>query len=166
MRNKPKPKDFTLNTPYLIKQGAGDSISGNFGALAMMRSGASGFEDNFKYGADHAYRTSDKIPTETGNMYGSTERAVEWLMTKNPNGTYEQAQQNPSRDPRVVTVVLIDPQDFADMNGKTDVTVTGFAQFWLDYDPKSKGEVKAYYIGRVASQQEMPGTKYHAKLVL
>lgn len=166
LRDKTNPKDFTFDTPYLIKEGAGGAIGGNFGALAMSSSGASVFEDNFKYGADLAYQISDKVPTETGNMYGATEQAVEWLIAKNPNGSYAQAQQNPKRDPRVITVVLVDPQEFANLNGKSDVTVTGFAQFWLDYDPQNKGEVKAYYIGRVANQQEMPGTEYHAKLQL
>lgn len=161
------PHDFEFGTPYLIKRGPQDAIAGNFAALDLAGGGAKQFEETFKFGTDLAFEIPQQIPTKTGNMYGSTERAASWLMGKNPDGSYAEAQQDSWRDPRVISVVLADPQEFAALAGTSQpLTVKGFAEFWLDYDPKNKGEVRAYYIGRITDKKKMPGTKYHAKLQL
>lgn len=160
------PQDFAFGTPYLIKKGPQDSISGNFAALDLVGGGARNFEDNFKYGANVAFHLSQQVMTETGNMFGATARAAEFLMAKNPRGTLTEAQQDPTHDPRVIDVVLVDPQEFSNLDGTKPLTIKGFAKFWLDFDSKGKGEVKAYYIGRITNQNEMQGTKYHAKIQL
>ncbi len=156
--------DFGVGREYVLKQGAGNSIRGNFQALALDGSGANIYRQAILNGSKTTVKAGDMIATEPGNMNGPTVTAVNQLVG-NDRTSYEQARLNPTRTPRVVTVVLLDEGSYFGANGRSNVEVSGFARFFVTYTT-NRGEVYGRFMDRV-NTNEIIGTRlnYAVKLV-
>lgn len=156
--------DFAVGREYVLKQGPGGSTRGNFQALALDGSGANIYRNGILNGSKTTVKDGDMVATEPGNMNGPTVTAVSQLIG-NDRTSYEQARLNPSRTPRVVTVVLLDEGSYFGANGRSNVEVTGFARFFITYTT-NRGEVYGRFMDRVNSP-EIIGTRlnYAVKLV-
>ncbi len=156
--------DFAVGREYVLKQGPGGSVSGNFQALAIDGTGANIYRQAILNGSKTTVSVGGMLATEPGNMNGPTVTAVNQLVG-NDRTAYEQARLNPSRTPRVVTVVLLDAASFFGANGRSNVVVTGFARFFITYTT-SRGEVFGRFMDRIDAP-EIIGTRlnYEVKLV-
>lgn len=121
-------KHLVFDASYILKQGGGDGMSGNFGALALGGTGANNYRANIIEGYDGTIEIGDKVLTETGNMSGPTTSGVNALIsqcTHSPSCTVQSYQPD---CPRIITVVIVDSLD---VEGRSRVTVVGFAKFFL-----------------------------------
>lgn len=155
---------FAVGREYILKQGAGNSNSGNFQALSIDGTGANVYRSAILNGSKTTVKIGQMIATEPGNMNGPTVSAVNQLVG-NDRTSFDQARLNPSRTPRVVTVVLLDPSSYFNANGRSNVQVSGFARFYITYTT-NKGEVYGRFMDRVNAPQVV-GTRlnYAVKLV-
>lgn len=120
---------FIYGQPYILKEGSGDGLSGNYGAVSLGGTGADVYRDNIKYGYDHVLRIGDYIKTETGNLQGPTEDGIKYLIGEcdhYPKCTYQKHALN---CPRVIAVPVVNTLD---VNGKKPIVVVGFASFFVE----------------------------------
>ncbi|OIJ15661.1 hypothetical protein BKP35_01305 [Anaerobacillus arseniciselenatis] len=115
------------DTAYLK---VGDSTIGNFGALALTGTGASNFEADLKEGYKHEVFVGEKLGTQTGNIVGPTQRAIEDRIKRCPmkDATYT---NHPSVCPRIVMVPVFEPVK-TERNQIREVKVIGFASFFIE----------------------------------
>lgn len=146
-------EDFKAGAEYVLKQGPGGSIRGNFQALGIDGTGASIYRDTILNGANRTVHVGDMLPTEPGNMNGPTVTAVSAIVG-NDHTTYQDAARG-DKTPRVMTVPLMGESFFA-VNGRSNVTIAGFARFYVTYTT-SRGEVYGRFLERV-SESEIKGT--------
>lgn len=146
--------DFKPGAEYVLKQGPGGSVSGNFQALGLDGTGASIYRTSILNGAKRTLNVGDMVPTETGNMAGPTTTAINQLLG-NDQTSYASAVKG-ARTPRVVTVPLLDKQQFLASNGRSNVIVKGFARFYVTYTT-SRSEVYGRFIEKV-NQNVVKGT--------
>ncbi len=118
-------QDFVIGAQYDLKVGAsGDT--GNYGALALGGTGSSNYRDNLKYGYNTMVRVNDLLPTEPGNISGPTTEAINWLLNECSHGCVFD-------DHRVgCTRILLVPIINGLPNGRGEVTVLGFASFFME----------------------------------
>ncbi|OEF99516.1 hypothetical protein BHF71_08845 [Vulcanibacillus modesticaldus] len=107
-------QSFEYGALYTLKYGAQGSSNGNFGALALGGNGASNYRDNLKYGYQGKLSIGMKVSTEPGNMSGPTESGMRYRIDSGN---------------RVVIVPIVDSLD---VNGRAEVTIVGFAAFYLE----------------------------------
>lgn len=113
---------------YTLKEGGGGGSNGNYGALALNGNGSSTYVSNIVNGYNGHLRVGDTVDTETGNMSGPTSQGINTLIshcTHTPECTYNHYNIN---CPRIITVIMIETLD---VNGRKQVTVAGFAKFFL-----------------------------------
>lgn len=156
-------RNFIQGYEYQLKEGAGSSTRGNFQALAIDGPGAAIYEKSIVDGASTAVSSGQNVDTEPGDIVGPTDSGVAQLVGGDQT-PFEQAVASPYSTPRVVTVCLLDPLQWADVHGRSSITVTGFARFYV-IDAQS-GVVDARFIDRL-SAATVAGTaaQYAAKLV-
>ena len=141
---------FVFGNEYVLKEGAGDGYSGNYGAIALGGTGARTYEENLRYGYGGMLYVGDVVSTEPGNMSNVTRRAVNDLIAAcnhSPSCTY----LNFNRDcPRVIFIPVVDSLQ---VNGRDEATVVGFASFFLEGTRNSGGhtEVIGRFVRTVAS---------------
>lgn len=134
---------FTYGQLYTLKEGAGDGISGNYGAMSLGGTGAPVFRDNMLNGYDGTISVGDMILTETGNMSGTTETCVNQLIhgcNHHPACTHIYYNKNCSR------IIFVPIVENLEVNGRDYVKVLGFATFFLEGVTRNSG--KADVIGR------------------
>lgn len=122
-------QDFKYGELYTLKEGAGDGTSGNYAAISLGGAGASIYKNNMLYGYEGTISVSDLIPTETGNMSGTTELTVNHLIsqcTHTPPCTHNYYNKTCSR------IIFIPVVDTLDVNGRKYVKVLGFGTFFLE----------------------------------
>lgn len=146
-------QDFLAGSEYVLKQGAGNSLRGNFQALGLDGTGATLYQSAILNGAQRTVKVGDMVPTEPGNMAGPTVTAVNQLI-ETDRTSYRDAAKG-ARTPRVVTLPLLDQSFFA-ATGRSNVTISGFARFYLTYTT-SRGEVYGRFIDLVG-EHEVRGT--------
>lgn len=152
--------DFQFGSEYFLKQGAGGSYNGNFGAVALGGKGANNYRNNIKYGYGGLLRIGDWISTEPGNMSGPTQESIDYLMnqcTHTPKCTI--THYDPSC-PRVITVPIVNTLQ---VNGRGEVQISGFAKFLLKGTTGSGGHLQAvgWFIKGVQSgESSESGTDY------
>ena len=139
------PELTSLNIPT-------SALKGNFGALAIGGTGASNYADNIKFGSQATLKVGDIISTEPGVMSGPTDKAVEYRVGLDPNVTYLTVTDGSKR---IVVLPIIDP-GVGDISGRTNVTIKGFAAFFLE-DFQGKG-VNGYVVGRFREKLTISGT--------
>ena len=117
---------LVLGADYTLKNGTG--ITGNFGAIELGGAGARSYLDNIVQGYNGRLMVGDSIDTEPGNMSGPTFTGVTSLIadcTHNPKCTPTSFQPD---CPRLITIVIVNTLA---VNGRTTVTIKGFASFFL-----------------------------------
>jgi len=146
-------QDFVPGIEYALKQGAGNSVRGNFQALALDGTGASIYRDEILNGAKRTVHVGDMVPTEPGNKAGPTVVAINQLLGNDRTG-YRQAVSG-ARTPRVITVPLLG-DSFFQATGRSNVVIAGFARFYVTYTT-GRGEVYGRFIDKL-SQTQVTGT--------
>lgn len=147
---------------YTLKRGGGNSLApGNYQALdfpecseggcaGMPSTGASTFRCLLANGYGCCIRIGQVIQTEPGAMTGPTNQG---LKARWDNDTDRRSgichSEYVGNGSRIVNVPIITPIG----NGRTSVTVTGLAAFFLTNQPPGNGDVKAEFIHDV-----VPGT--------
>jgi hypothetical protein len=145
---------------YTLKVGSQSDLSsgligktgGNFYPLALQRSlgdgssGGSVYRHDIMWGFDGTVKVGDVTDTEPGNMVGPTRQAV----STDADSLFKRAQQSPWADDtwdnydygnsRIVIVPIISPLG----NGRTGVTILGFASFFVQ--SCTGQEVKGYFL--------------------
>lgn len=121
-------QDFVYGQTYQLKENAGaGQYHGNFGCLALGdKNGANRYRDNLKYGYDGTLTVGDKVDTEPGNMAGPTVDGMNYRINQDPTATYTTVQKG---SPRLGVVPVVDTMD---VNGRKEVTIVGFAVFFLE----------------------------------
>lgn len=120
------PQGIRFGEELVLKEGGGDGAFGNYHALAFGGCGASDFGANLRNGYHGWIAVGDLIDTEPGNMAGQTRGAIHDRIQADPYVTIETCAPN---SPRLVVVPVV---SFAGANGRDQVTVLGFACFFLD----------------------------------
>ncbi|MFH1428829.1 MAG: hypothetical protein ABIH39_03695, partial [Candidatus Margulisiibacteriota bacterium] len=128
---------------YMVKVDKGEH--GNCGAVALGETGADSYEENFKYGYQGApLAIDDVLLTEPGRMKESTAQGFNYRFNDGyPGETWNHYTPGNSR---VVLVALASPNPY-EQTGRSEVTVTGFALFFLERFRNNSGEVYGTYIG-------------------
>lgn len=155
-----QPYQYGTGVLYTLKTGSQSDLAngttgrvgGNFYPLALERSlgdgssGGSVYNNDIKWGFNGQVKVGDVVSTEPGNMVGPTRQAV----ATDTDSLFARASVPPWADdtwdhidygnPRVVIVPIISPLS----SGRTEVTILGFAAFWVE---SVRGqEVKGYFI--------------------
>lgn len=125
---------------------------GNFMALALGGRGANNFEEMVRNGYGDWLRVGDWVSTETGNMAGPAQRAIEDRVATDPEATWDEVGR---RSGRLVKVAVID--DF-NVNGRGEVAVVGLAVIFLEEvrGNPHQAEVTARFL-RYVESGEMSG---------
>lgn len=142
-------QDFKAGAEYVLKQGPGGAIRGNYQALGIDGTGANVYRTSILNGAKRTLNVGDMLPTEPGNMSGPTVTAVNQLLG-NDHTSYRDAAAG-ARTPRVMILPLLGDSFFS-VNGRSNVVVTGFARFYVTYTT-SRSEVFGRFIERVKDTQ-------------
>ncbi|WP_010647764.1 pilus assembly protein TadG-related protein [Oceanobacillus massiliensis] len=130
---------------YELKVDAGDSVSGNFGVLALDGPGAKAYRETLTYGFDENLNVGDIINTQTGNIAGPTRDGINYRIANcpNPNGDYEQRDCE-----RIMLVIVYKPHETKN-NKMNSVEVTGFAYFYVTQQMgQNDASVKGIFIKR------------------
>ncbi|MFD1707622.1 pilus assembly protein TadG-related protein [Siminovitchia sediminis] len=120
---------------YQLKVDAGDSVSGNFGVLALAGPGAKSYSETLKYGFDEELAVGDIVKTETGNIAGPTSEGVNLRIRQCPAVDIENIDRDCSR---VMLVLVYQPYEKS-TNQLKSVKITGFAYFYIT-DPMGKND--------------------------
>ncbi|MFC1478002.1 pilus assembly protein TadG-related protein [Candidatus Margulisiibacteriota bacterium] len=128
---------------YMVKVDRGEH--GNCGAAVLGDGGALGFEESLTNGYQGAsLGVGDTLLTEPGRMKNATSGGFHSRYNDGyPGETWDNYTPG---NPRVVLVVLVNPNPY-EQTGRSEVTVTGFAVFFLDRYKHHSGEIDGIYIG-------------------
>ncbi len=122
-------QELQYGVTYTLKEGGGSGTTGNYGGISLGGSGASVYYNNIVEGYAGRLMVGDTITTEPGNMSGPTERGIEYLLNQckaYPKCTFDNFNPN---CPKIITVVIVDTLN---VNGRSNVTIKGFASFFLE----------------------------------
>lgn len=163
-----KEQELQFGVQYMLKEGGGNGDTGNYGGIELGGNGANVYYNNIVNGYNSRLMVGDVIDTEPGNMSGPTEAGIEHLIdscTHNPRCTFDNYETD---CPKVITVVIVDN---IDINGRSSVTIKGFASFFLEgvngsgNDSEVTGRfIKTVTSGEVGESQEDYGL-YGVKLM-
>lgn len=126
---------LTYGQSISLKVGAGDSTTGNFGILALAGKGARTYEETLKYGFDQSLSIGDIVPTQTGNIAGSTQDGINYRIDQCPNTSGDTTVRDCAR---ILRVVVYKPYSSSTQQ-LTSIIVTGFAFFYLQ-EPMSSND--------------------------
>ncbi len=143
---------FTYGQTYTLKDGGGEGSDGNYGGLALGGNGANTYQNNLTGGYQGALQVGQVVETEPGNMEGPTSQGLEERVAAGSGYSW---QTVPMSSPAVVDVPIISQPD----NGKTEVTILGFAAFFIT-SVGCHGAVKGVFLNTVSSGQFGSGTGY------
>lgn len=126
--------DFEFGKTYELKSDAhsGQKYQGNFGVLALGGTGANTYLNNLKYGYQGMLRVGDRVYTEPGNMAGPTHQGIEYRLSQAPDVPGQPWYENTAR------IAVVPVIDSLDVNGRSLVTIVGFAAFYLE-DVEAQG---------------------------
>ncbi|WP_176330276.1 TadE/TadG family type IV pilus assembly protein [Oceanobacillus rekensis] len=137
--------ELVYEQTYELKVDAGDSVSGNFGVLALEGPGAKNYKETLTHGFDESLKVGDIVNTQTGDIAGPTRDGIKYRIDNcpYPDGEYQE------RDcPRVMLVVVYKPYSQS-TNQMQSVKITGFAYFYVsERMGKTDKSVKGKFIKR------------------
>lgn len=151
-----------------LSEGAGDGSSGNYGFLDLSGSGANGLEYDLAHGYDMPLYVGQQVATKPGVMSGPVEQAInDRLAAAAANSDWNSFSTATDDSPRVMFLPVVNTLD---VNGKKDVTILGFAAFYLDGLESSGGhqQIVGQFIRMVTKGSLGSGTDfgtYSVKLV-
>ncbi|NHC41379.1 pilus assembly protein [Bacillus sp. MM2020_1] len=141
---------------YQLKVDSSDSLTGNFGILALGGPGAKTYEENLRYGYQSGIKVGDIIETQTGNIAGSTRSAIQERVDgcTQPPGDY--SLRNCSR---IILVLVYKPYNYGGGQMK-QVQVSGFAYFYIT-NPMSSNDtsINGVFIKRTGLGSYVEGSK-------
>jgi Flp pilus assembly protein TadG len=141
---------FSFGQSYEIKLGSGSG--GN---------GANNYRDNIVNGSSGSYAIGESVDMEPGNMVGPTITGLQqriggdlnysWTDLVNPDGTLKGIDDD---NPRILLIPIITEP----VPGRSDVTITGFALFYVEGPPSdwNDGELNGTFINTVIEGQLGP----------
>ncbi|OGO81839.1 MAG: hypothetical protein A2Y18_00245 [Clostridiales bacterium GWD2_32_19] len=135
-------QEFVFGQVVTLKSN-NDNYSGNFGSVELGGTGANNYRYNIINGYDGTLKVGDEIDTEPGNMTGPTEQGIDYI-TRNDDSTIDNYTKN---SPRLWVIPVVDTLE---VNGRSTVTIVGFAQFFVE-DTGSEGEIIGRFIRNVAT---------------
>ena len=145
--------DFSYGQTYTLKDGGGSGSDGNYGPLALGGTGASIYSSNLANGYQTPLQVGQEVETEPGNIAGpTTQGGLAQRLAAAAGYTYATV---PLSSPAVVDVPIIS----APANGRTYVTVVGFAAFFLK-SVDCHGDVTGVFLSAVTSGQVGSGQSY------
>ncbi|KAF0194554.1 MAG: hypothetical protein FD169_1758 [Bacillota bacterium] len=154
-------QEFLFGQLYDIKVGAGDGGGGNYGALALGGTGSANYRDNLRYGYPGWLRVGDIIMTEPGNMSNPTKLAIEGRIDACQHGcTFDRYVASCSK-------VLFVPVINSLPNGRGEVTIIGFAGFFVD-DYTGQGNqnyIRGRFIQSFASGEAGASSSYGLTMI-
>lgn len=120
---------LTYGQEVTLKQGV--STVGNFGALVASGTGADHFETDLQYGTQNVIHIGDILDTQTGNMVGPTQDAMQARLAACPDQEAATYTSFPDNCPLLCLIPVYIPYD-DDQNQLKQVQVVGFAFFFLE----------------------------------
>lgn len=148
--------DFEFGEEITLKEGAGDGRQrGWFGALSLGGKGACVYRNNIENGYQGVIKIGDIVSTESGNMSGPTQQAVNFRIS----ACHHVPECSPSdfeKDcPRIVIVPIVKSEDVNPAGHTFTVQVVGFGAFLLDayVGSGNENEVKGAFIQYVSQQE-------------
>lgn len=126
--------DYTYGTQVTLKEDAGDGYRGNYGAVALGGNGANTFENNAIYGYDGRVAVGDWVNTEPGNMGGASNAIKNYI-----NSEHSTFDNFPRDSIRVWTIPLVNTLT---VDGRKQVQVTGFAEFFVEDVTEKSGKIQ------------------------
>jgi len=127
-------QDLTYGEQVTLKEGGGDGETGNFGGVAFDDEfGARVFNINIEYGYDGTLYIGDVIDTEPGNMSSSV-NTIEYVIDQDPYSTFSDFDPD---SPRVWTIPVLDNMT---VEGREEVTIVGFASFFIEDVVRNAGQ--------------------------
>lgn len=142
-------QSFVYGQEYTLSDGAGTGTDGNYGFLALGGTGACVFEQNLIDGYSGVLQVGEQVETEPGVMKGPVQSAIDDRLGEDDGSTFATATEN---SPRVMLMPVINSEG---ENGRSAVTIVGFAAFYLDGLQESGGHQEI--VGRFM-QMVVPGT--------
>jgi hypothetical protein len=152
-------QEFTFGELYDLKLGDGEN--GNYGALALGGTGAANYQENLRHGFADWVRIGQQIMTEPGNMATPTETAVLGRIQDclhQPPCTFDHFVPGCSR-------VLKVPITSAFPNGRGEVTVLGFAAFFLEGFSESDNSVQGRFVRMHTPGEVEPAGNYGLEMI-
>lgn len=128
--------DFEYGDLVTLKEGAGDSYHGNFGAISLGSTGTAMLLSNALYGYDGELNIGDHILTEPGNMAGMVDTLSYYI--NSIDDTFDNYNRNSDR---VWTVPVFDTME---LDGRGGVVIVGFAQIFVADIHKAQGNAEVY----------------------
>ncbi|MFZ5595958.1 MAG: pilus assembly protein TadG-related protein [Bacillota bacterium] len=127
-----------------LKFGSPDS-PGNFGALALNGRGSLNYKYNLINGFSQEIKVGDVLETEPGNMNGPTDGIEQRLDRCTDGCTYNNFRPG---CPKVIVI----PLHRDELQGRDEITVTGFAAFFIDRESTlcADDEIKGYFVKMAA----------------
>lgn len=150
---------FSFGQSYEIKLGGGSG--GNYSALSLDGTGANNYRDNIVNGSSGSYAISESVNMEPGNMVGPTVTGLQQRIGADPNyswtdlvnldGTLRGIDDD---NPRILLIPIITEP----VPGRSDVTITGFALFYVEGPPPdwNDGELNGTFINTIIEGQLGP----------
>lgn len=126
--------DFSYGEQVTLKDGAGDSYHGNYGAVALGGTGTSTFRANALYGYNGKLSVGDIINTDTGVMAGATNDISNYINSE--QSTFDNFQRDSIR---LWTLPLVDSMQ---VDGTKPVQVTGFGEFFVESVGNNSGHME------------------------
>lgn len=126
--------EYTYGDVVTLKEGAGDSYHGNYGAVDLGGTGASVFENNVLHGYNGKISVGDLLYTETGDMAGACNDIKNYLSSD--ISTFVNFERNSIR---LWTLPLVDSLD---VDGKKPSNVIGFGEFYVEDIDKNGGKLE------------------------
>ncbi len=113
-----------------LTDGAGQGQSGNYGFLDFSGLGANGLEYDIENGYDFQLNVGEQVSTKPGVMTGPIQTAIDYRLTEAADdANCNSFQTAGSNCPRVMYLPIVNTLD---VSGKKDVTIVGFAAFYLE----------------------------------
>jgi hypothetical protein len=150
--------DFSYGTEVKLNEGAGP---GNYGAVEFGSRGANVFESNALYGYSGTITVGDMIYTEPGIMSGATNAIKNYINSE--CSSFDNFERNSIR---LWTMPIVDSLD---VNGRKEVKVVGFAEFYVESIATEQNQIQGRFI-RYVTNGEIDVTQsdtgiYGSKLV-
>jgi len=121
-------QNFAYGEEVSLTQGAGDGSSGNYGLLDF--NGAGNLSNDIAYGYNSSLYVGEQISTLPGLHVGPVSSGIDIRMAENNGDSSCNAFSTVKSDcPRVIYLPVVNTLA---VNGKKDVTIVGFAAFFLD----------------------------------
>ena len=119
-------QNFHYGQLVQLSYAAGEGGQGNYGFLALGGTGASVLETNMMYGYSGTLHVGDSVESEPGVMTGPVATAIDARMSEGEGEDYTAANRS---SPRVMILPVINAFP---SNGRSSVTIVGFAAFFLE----------------------------------